>query len=69
MNATRRLSVLLPTIGSSGDVHPFIALGLELKRRGHRPTVLTNPMFAPLIERVGLGFLPINRKAKRPGLE
>lgn len=55
----RPLHVLLPTIGSAGDVHPVVALGLALKRRGHRATVITNALFQPLIERVGLGFLPL----------
>jgi UDP:flavonoid glycosyltransferase YjiC (YdhE family) len=53
------LHVLLPTIGSAGDVHPFIALGLALRARGHRATIFTNPLFQPLIERQGLGFLPV----------
>ena len=51
--------MLLPTIGSAGDVHPFIALGLALRARGHRATILTNPYFQPLIEQQGLGFLPV----------
>ena len=59
MNATRRLKLLLPTIGSAGDVHPVIALGLALQRRGHRATVITNPLFQELIEQQGLGFLPV----------
>jgi len=53
------LHVLLPTIGSAGDVHPFIALGLALRARGHRATILTNPLFQPLIEQQGLGFVPV----------
>ncbi len=55
----RRLHVMLPTLGSSGDVHPFIALGLALKRRGHRATILTNPLFQALIESQGLQFLAL----------
>jgi rhamnosyltransferase subunit B len=55
----RSLHVLLPTLGSAGDVHPFIALGLALRARGHRATILTNPYFQPLIEQLGLGFLPV----------
>jgi rhamnosyltransferase subunit B len=55
--------VLLPTLGSAGDVHPFIALGRELKRRGHRVTILTNPIFAALVERQGLGFLAVGSEA------
>jgi rhamnosyltransferase subunit B len=53
--------VLMPTLGSSGDVNPFIALGLTLRARGHRATILTNPLFQPLIEAQGLGFLPVGR--------
>jgi rhamnosyltransferase subunit B len=46
-------------MGSAGDVHPFIALGAALKARGHRATILTNPIFQPLIEAQGIGFLPV----------
>lgn len=53
------LKVILPTIGSAGDVHPVIALGLALQRRGHRATLLTNPLFQELIEQQGLGFSPL----------
>jgi rhamnosyltransferase subunit B len=57
--ARKPLHVLLPTLGSAGDVHPYIALGLALRVRGHRATVITNPFFQPLIEEQGLGFLPV----------
>ena len=53
--------MLLPTLGSSGDVHPFIALGTALRARGHRATILTNPYFQDLIEAQGLEFLPVGR--------
>jgi UDP:flavonoid glycosyltransferase YjiC (YdhE family) len=56
---TVALHVLLPTMGSAGDVHPFIALGLALKARGHRATILTNPIFQELIEAQGLGYLRV----------
>jgi rhamnosyltransferase subunit B len=46
-------------MGSAGDVHPFIALGMELKARGHRATILTNPIFQELVEAQGLGFLAV----------
>jgi rhamnosyltransferase subunit B len=46
-------------MGSAGDVHPFIALGAALQARGHRATILTNPIFQALIEAQGIGFLPV----------
>ena len=55
----KSIHVLLPTMGSAGDVHPFIALAAALKARGHRATILTNPIFQALIEAQEIGFLPV----------
>ncbi len=43
-------------MGSSGDVHPFVALGTELKSRGHKVTFLVNGYFRTVVERAGLSF-------------
>jgi UDP:flavonoid glycosyltransferase YjiC (YdhE family) len=51
------VKVLLCPIGSHGDVHPFVALGVELARRGHEVNVIVNGHFRPLVERVGLGYV------------
>jgi UDP:flavonoid glycosyltransferase YjiC (YdhE family) len=53
------VKLLLVPIGSAGDVHPFVGLGLALRRRGHEVTVITNGYFEPLIRRVGLDFEPV----------
>lgn len=53
------MDVLLVTLGTAGDVHPFVALGKELKTRGHRVTLVTNDVFEPVAERVGLEFTGI----------
>jgi rhamnosyltransferase subunit B len=53
------LKILLTPIGSHGDVHPFVGLGMELRRRGHDVTLITNPLYQPMIERVGLPFVPV----------
>ena len=50
---------LLIPLGSYGDVHPYLGLGTELARRGRSVTVFTNPHFQPLIERLGLPFIPL----------
>jgi len=64
MSNAKSLNVLLPTLGSAGDVHPYIALGHALEGRGHRATILTNPLFQPLIEAQGLGYLPVGTLAE-----
>lgn len=44
-------------IGSAGDVHPFLGLAVELKRRGHRVTFVVNEYFRPAAERYGLEYV------------
>lgn len=46
----------MATIGSLGDLHPILALGAELKRRGHRVTVATTEHYKDKVEGLGLGF-------------
>ncbi|MCE9590959.1 MAG: glycosyltransferase [Planctomycetes bacterium] len=53
------MRVLLCPIGSSGDVHPFVGIGLALKSRGHEVVVIVNGQFEPLIRRVGLAYEPL----------
>lgn len=53
------MNVLLVAMGSHGDVHPFIGIGLALRARGHRVSVIANAYFGPLIESLGLSFLAV----------
>ena len=68
------MRILLVTVGSAGDVHPFVGIALALRERGHAVTIATNPYFAPLIERLGLPLQPIGtvedfeREISHPGL-
>lgn len=50
-------NILLLPIGSAGDVHPFVGLGLALRARGHRVTVITSVYFETLIRKAGLEFV------------
>jgi rhamnosyltransferase subunit B len=52
------VKALLIAIGSHGDVHPFVGIGLALRARGHDVTVVANGHFEPLVRRVGLDFAP-----------
>ncbi|QDQ26523.1 glycosyltransferase [Chitinimonas arctica] len=53
------LHILINCVGSAGDVHPFIAIGEVLQRRGHTVELLTSPYFQDRIVRAGLGFVPV----------
>jgi UDP:flavonoid glycosyltransferase YjiC (YdhE family) len=53
------MNVLLLTIGSHGDVHPFVGLGAELRRRGHDVTLITNGHFEPMARAADLGFVEL----------
>jgi rhamnosyltransferase subunit B len=51
--------IVLATIGSLGDLHPCLAIGRELLRRGHTVTVATTDIYRDRVERLGLRFAPI----------
>jgi UDP:flavonoid glycosyltransferase YjiC (YdhE family) len=48
--------ILLTTTGSLGDLHPIIAIGLELQSRGHDVTLATSNFYRSKVERTGLRF-------------
>jgi UDP:flavonoid glycosyltransferase YjiC (YdhE family) len=47
---------LLITLGSHGDVHPFVGLGIRLQQRGHRVTLAANGLFQSMVQKAGLEF-------------
>ncbi|HWF93121.1 MAG TPA: glycosyltransferase [Terriglobales bacterium] len=51
--------ILFATIGSLGDLHPCIALALELKRRGHLVTIASTEFYRTKVEEYGIGFHPM----------
>lgn len=48
------MKICILTIGTRGDVQPYIALGLGLKIAGHEVTILTLDEFKPLVNQYGL---------------
>src|SRR5580658_7328081 len=50
---------LLTTLGSLGDLHPYIAVGLGLRERGHAVTIATSEVYRQKIEGEGLQFHPL----------
>jgi rhamnosyltransferase subunit B len=51
--------IVVTTLGSLGDLHPYIALGLGLRDRGHDVTIATVEYYRVKIESLGLKFHPI----------
>lgn len=53
------MRVLIAASGSYGDVFPFVAIGRELKRRGHDVVFFASAYFTSLIESAGLAAVPL----------
>lgn len=54
------MRILLLTLGTRGDVQPFLALGKGLQRADHNVTVCASSSFAPWITGHGLGYAHLN---------
>ena len=50
------MRIVLSNIGTLGDIHPLIAIALELKRRGHVPVMALPAVYEPKIRPLGLEF-------------
>src|SRR6267142_6193927 len=57
MPANKR--ILLSTFGSFGDIHPYIAIALELKARGHSPVIATSEVYREKMDALGIEFRPV----------
>src|ERR1041384_5062670 len=53
-------TIILLTIGTEGDVRPFLQLGGALRQRGHAVTLLTHSAYAERARQAGLGFAAID---------
>lgn len=53
------LRVTCLTIGSRGDVQPYIALCKGLLAEGHRPKIATHREFEPWVRKHGIDFAPV----------
>jgi UDP:flavonoid glycosyltransferase YjiC (YdhE family) len=53
------LRLVLATVGSRGDVQPMLALGQELRQRGHQIRIAAPPDFADWVQSFGFDFAPL----------
>ena len=56
---TLELNIVIQVVGSRGDVQPFVALGNELQRHGHRVRLATHGVFESFVRDSGLEFYSI----------
>lgn len=47
------------TIGSRGDVQPYIALCIGLMKDGHRCRIASHPEYRDWVESYGIDFRPV----------
>lgn len=53
------MNIVVQVVGSRGDVQPFVALGNELQKSGHRVRLATHNVFKKFVMDAGLEFYPI----------
>lgn len=53
------MHISIVAVGSRGDVQPYLALGLGLKKAGYTVQVCADQLFAELVASTGLAFVPI----------
>ena len=62
MKSSYKMNILIVTLGSRGDVQPYVALGKGLKSAGHHVTLCTSKMFQPFITEHGLQYGYMNNE-------
>ncbi len=55
------MKLVMATLGTTGDVQPFLALGVELRRRGHQAVLAAPPNFAAQAALHGLEFCSLGQ--------
>ncbi len=51
--------IVLSTFGSFGDIHPYVAIALELKARGHSPVIATSEVYREKMDAAAIEFFPV----------
>ncbi len=61
--------IVFTTWGSFDDLHPFMALALELKARGHRPAIASIAEYRPKVEAADIDFVSLPPWLQLPDTE
>ena len=58
--------IVISTFGSFGDVHPYMAIAMELQARGHVPVIATMEYYREKIGAAGLEFAAVRPNIPQP---
>lgn len=58
------MHAILASIGTDGDLFPYVGLGRELLARGHRVTLTASGQYEPMARQCGFGFRPLISQAE-----
>jgi UDP:flavonoid glycosyltransferase YjiC (YdhE family) len=61
------MKILIATVGSYGDVLPNLAIGREMRTRGHEVVFFANPYFGNRVTDAGLRFVPVGSLSEYTG--
>jgi len=53
------MNITIISLGTRGDVQPYVALGLGLKKAGHNVNLATHGEFSSFVDDYGLDFSPV----------
>ena len=62
------MHAVLVSIGTDGDIFPYVGLGAVLRARGHRVTLVASEHYEPLAQRHGFGFRALVSTAENKAL-
>ncbi len=51
--------IILNTFGSLGDLHPYLAIAIGLRQRGHEPVIATSEVYRNKVLAENVGFAPV----------
>jgi rhamnosyltransferase subunit B len=58
--------IVLTTFGSYGDIHPYMAIAMELLKRGHHPLIATSELYREKMQAAGFDFVPVRPNIPPP---
>ena len=69
MNATVGKRIVLNTFGSYGDIHPYMAIAMELQALGHRPIIATSELYREKMLAAGFEFVAVRPNIPPPQVQ